>query len=425
MKNNIVYQMFLRSATRGGTLRDGEKLLPHIASLGVDVVYLCPVFEADKDMDTAHWSARQCESGLNNPQNPYRIKDYFKIDEEYGTDEDLKNFVHTAHTHGLKVVFDLVYYHCGPCAKLIDIDKNFVKRMPNGEPDCGEWRFPRLNYDCKELREYLYGNMEYLVRTFDVDGFRCDVGDLVPLDFWREGIRRIHAIKPNLLMINEGNHVEFIKSGIFDINYYLSWGEDTLKQLKENFTDLIGNADMLNKRFICFENHDAANDAGEYRLDKKYGHSLCDALLVLIFTCGCVPFIYNGNEIGDYAKHSIYGNRYHGNTLHIDWSAAVTEDGKHRFNLIRSLCDIYHKFDAIADGKIMMLYDKSGLIAFARTTESEKVFVAVNLSNHAERLTLKENDRQGADKVLAHGMTEHGCDMLLESGGFAVYHKQM
>lgn len=117
---NIIYQMFLRSATRGGTIKAGAKLLRHIASLGVDVVYLCPIFEADDDENTEHWSKRQRESGLNNPQNPYRMKDYFKIDEEYGTDDDLKSFVNTAHSYGLKVILDLVYYHCGPCARLMD-----------------------------------------------------------------------------------------------------------------------------------------------------------------------------------------------------------------------------------------------------------------------------------------------------------------
>lgn len=425
MNKNIIYQMFLRSATRGGTIRDGERLLQHIACLGADIVYLCPVFEADKDENMKYWSKRQRESGLNNPQNPYRMKDYFKIDEEYGNDDDLKEFVNTAHSYGLKVLFDLVYYHCGPTARLIDINESFVKRMSNGEPDCGEWCFPRLNYDCKELREYMYENMEYLVRTFDVDGFRCDVGDMVPLDFWSEGIRRIKTINPNLLMINEGSNVEFIKSGIFDINYHLSLGEDTLKQLKENFTEKIGNTDMLGKRLICFENHDAANDAGEYRLDKKYGHSLCNALLVLIFTCGCTPFIYNGNEIGDYSKHSIYGNRFYGSNLYIDWSAAVTEYGKCRFELIRSLCEIYHKFEVIVNGETVVLCDKNGLISFARTNGNEILFVAVNLSNSSEKFVVEEKYIDCEDKILVHGMTNDGCEVMLESGGFVVYHKQL
>lgn len=424
MNKNIIYQMFLRSATRGGTIRDGEKLLHHIASLGVDIIYLCPVFEADKDENTEYWSKRQRESGLNNPQNPYRIKDFFFIDKEYGSDNDLKNFVNTAHSYGLKVLFDLVYYHCGPTAKLTDIDKSFVKRMPNGEPDCGEWCFPQLNYDRKELREYMYENMEYLVRTFDIDGFRCDVGDMVPLDFWREGVRRIKTIKPNLLMINEGSNEEFIKSGVFDVNYHLSWGMDTMKQLRECFTEKIKATDMLDKKMICFENHDSANDAGEYRLDKKYGYSLCNALLVLIFTCGCVPFIYNGNEIGDHSKHSIFGNRFYGSNLYIDWSAAVTEYGKYRLALIRSLCEIHHKFEVISNGETVVLCDKNGLISFARINKNEMLFVAVNLSNDSEKFLAEEKYIDGADKILVHGMTNNSCEIILESGGFTVYRKQ-
>lgn len=423
MKGNIIYQIFLRSLTRGGTIKEAEKLLGHIASLGVDVLYLCPIFEADKDENKKYWSKRQIESGFNNPANPYRIKDYFKIDEEYGNDDDLKSFVSAAHSHNLKVVFDLVYYHCGPCARLMDIDANYVKRMSNGEPNYGEWHFPQLNYDCGELREYMYSNMEYLVRTFDVDGFRCDVGDNVPLDFWGDCVRRIKMIKPNLLMINEGCNDDFIKSEIFDINYYLSWSDDTLKQVRESFTENIGNADMLGKRLICFENHDSVNEAGEYRLDKKYGASLCNALLVIIFTCGCVPFIYNGNEIGDYSKHSIFGNRFHGVDLYIDWSAAVTEGGEERLKHIRRLCDIYHKFDVVTNGKIITLCDKNGLIVFLKFTECEMLFVAANLSSNTEKFKTEEKYIDDADEILSHGMVNSDCEIVLESGGFVIYHK--
>lgn len=417
MKRNIIYQMFLRSATRRGMLKDGEKLLEHIASLGVDIVYLCPVFEADDDENVEFWSKRQCDSGLNNPKNPYRMKDYFKIDKEYGSAEDLKCFVNTAHGHGLKVLLDLVYYHCGPKANILGMNKEFIKRLPDGTPDCGDWRFPKLNYECAELREYMYKNMEYLVREFDVDGFRCDVGELVPLDFWREGVRRIKKIKNDLIMINEGGNKEFIKSGVFDMNYHLSWGLDTLLQFRERFSEEVGNTDMAERKLICFENHDAANDAGQERLDKKHGHKLCNALLALMFTCGCVPFIYNGNEICDSAQHSIYGNRFHGKNMYVDWSEAVTDYGKERIGLIRKLSSIYHNIGAVTDGKTTILCDDSGLIAFERVNNSEKLIVTANLTEEFKELTL---DLTAAKKLLSQNAVCGDGKIKLESGGFII-----
>ena len=78
----VIYQLFLRVFTPEGTLKAASEMLEHIKELGADIVYLCPVCEADDDMNEAFWSDRQKKSGLNNPKNPYRIKDYFKIDKQ-------------------------------------------------------------------------------------------------------------------------------------------------------------------------------------------------------------------------------------------------------------------------------------------------------------------------------------------------------
>ena len=125
---SVIYQIHLPIFTQGGTLESARKMLPHIASLGVDIVYLCPVVEADDDMDMRFWSKRQKASKTGNPKNPYRIKDYFKIDPQYGQDADLKNFVDEAHKLGLKVLLDLVYYHCGPTATMIKEHPDFVEK---------------------------------------------------------------------------------------------------------------------------------------------------------------------------------------------------------------------------------------------------------------------------------------------------------
>ena len=106
--NSVVYQLFLRPFTTEGTLKGAEKMLPHLAELGVDIVYLTPVVEADDDGNQDFWSPRQKACGLGNPKNPYRMKDYFQIDPEYGTDEDLEKFVKAAHELGLRVLLDLV-----------------------------------------------------------------------------------------------------------------------------------------------------------------------------------------------------------------------------------------------------------------------------------------------------------------------------
>ena len=200
----MIYQIFLRTFTPEGTLAAAEKLLGHVKSLGCDYIYLCPTFVHDQDDDPKYLSARQKACGLGNPSNPYRMKDFYHTDPEYGTDEDLRRFVESAHALGMKVMFDLVYFHCGPKAVFLDEHPDFIVRGEDGDVLLGEWAFPMLNYDNPELREYMWQNMEYLVREFDADGFRCDVGDRVPIDFWIEGRRRVKAIKSDFIMLIEG-----------------------------------------------------------------------------------------------------------------------------------------------------------------------------------------------------------------------------
>ena len=112
----ILYQINPRMFTPQGTLRAAKALLPHIASIGVNVVYLFSVCKEDDSEDRAFWSERQKKSNLNNPKNPYRIADYFSVDEEYGGNAQLKEFVEEAHKVGLSVMMDLVYFHCAPDA---------------------------------------------------------------------------------------------------------------------------------------------------------------------------------------------------------------------------------------------------------------------------------------------------------------------
>ena len=287
LANSVVYQLFPRPFTTEGTLAGAEKMLPHLAGLGVDIVYLTPIVEADDDTNQEFWSPRQKASGLGNPKNPYRMKDYFKIDPEYGTDDDLKHFVKAAHELGLRVLLDLVYLHCGPKANLIEEHPDFVMRDENGNVKNGPWLFPALNFDNPKLREYLWSNMEYFIRKFDVDGYRCDVASALPVDFWEEGRRRIEALKPDVIMLSEGERPDD-QLHAFDFNYAFKCayaiqdvflkGDSPCKLMKV-WKELF-DAFPSGGRFIrYFENHDFVSDNGEKRMEKVLGPEAVEAAL--------------------------------------------------------------------------------------------------------------------------------------------------
>ena len=378
LRNAVMYQVFLRTFTSGGTLKTAADMLPHLNRLGIDIVYLSPVTEADDDLRKEFWSKRQNNSGLNNPCSPYRVKNYWKIDPEYGTDDDLKYFIQEAHKFGMKVLLDIVYYHCGPCADLITEHPDFVTRDENGNVKSGEWCFPALNFENPELREHLHQNMEYFIREFDADGYRCDVCDMVPLDFWEAARPRLEALKPDVIMLAEGSLREN-QNVAFDFSYTFSWRQlydafaggpaDKMPPLWQEYYDKLLPGTIV-ARYT--EHHDLANDRGEKRPERFLGSKAHDTMLFINLCLDGVPFIYNGQEAADTSMNSIWANRFHGAHMRIDWSRAMTDDGIRRYNLLQKMIKIRHTNHALTHGTVNWLqHDQpEHILAFTRNVEN-------------------------------------------------------
>ena len=126
VKNQVIYQLALRTYTEEGTLNAAKEHLGELKQLGIDIIYLTACFKTDVDSDKATWSPRQIASECNNPSNPYKMADYFTVDPEYGTNEDLKDFIDCAHGLNMKVLLDLVYLHCGRNAVFLKDNPDFV-----------------------------------------------------------------------------------------------------------------------------------------------------------------------------------------------------------------------------------------------------------------------------------------------------------
>ncbi len=403
MKNYIIYQMALRSFTPEGTLNAAKDLLPHVASLNVDVVYLCPVFKADDDPDEMTWSPRQRASGTLNPKNPYKIVDYYNVDSEYGTNQDLKDFVEEAHKLGLKVMFDLVYLHCGKNAIFIKDNPDFVLRNEDGSTLIGEtWPFARLNFDNDQLRKYLIENMKMFVTEYKVDGFRCDVGDGVPLDFWADAFSEIKKINPELIALNEGVLSHYVED-VFDFCY----GFDFSKKIKEIFADKASAAELkafhamemekygdnISKIQRTLDNHDVASDSGIMRHEITMTSAGVEAALVITNTYDGFPYIWNGYEFCDNAENSMFSNRLHGRRSAINWSRSYTEAGKRRLDFVRRIHKIRHECDEIAYGKTEWIDNScpEKIISYLKNYSNKKAIIIVNTKNEDVTFSVKAN----------------------------------
>ncbi len=348
-----IYQMALRTFTPAGTLCAATEQLPRLAQLGFDFLYLCPVFVADDDPNPATWSERQQRSGTYNPKNPYKMKDYFHVDPEYGTDDDLRDFVVEAHALGLRVMLDLVYLHCGKNAVFAGTHPEYLVCGADGRPIVGDrWPFARLNYECADAREYLFENMMHYVAAYGIDGYRCDVGDAVPLDFWREGVRRIRTVRPDFVMLNEGWEDESVRE-VFDL-YYAEYPTDIEKDTYA--ADVKAFAASARERGVehhltnKIENHDTASDGGLSRYERRIGHEMTDCALFMMYMESGVPFVWNGNEFGDTAENNMFSNRFHGRQSAMDYSCAFTAYGRRRMELITALNHLRRTESALLSG---------------------------------------------------------------------------
>ncbi len=421
----VMYQIQPRAFTPQGTLKAATARLPKVAQVGVDILYLCPVFVSDDYPDTQSWSPRQKASGMNNPRNPYRMKDYYHVDPEYGTDDDLKAFVAEAHTLGMRVLLDMVYLHCGPTAVFLREHPDFVKRDAEGKVVTAAWSFPALNLANPELREYLWKNMEYWVTDFDVDGFRCDVSDGIPLDFWETARERLEKIRPDICMLAEGTRRED-QLKAFDLDYGWRFPWDSAAGIRERWEKMRDERPRGGARFIRFiDNHDIANDAFNNRIEKAWGTRRVNATLVALFTLDGVPFLYNGQEVADTARHSIFGRSP------IDWANGDTPTGKARQAFCKKLCAMRHAERALTHGEVVWLdNDKpESVVSFLRRTDHEQIVSVVNLSNRPVKVqvTLPENTTGTYHELLAEGRadaTPEGLTIDLAGFGFFVGKRQ-
>ncbi len=423
-RDHAVYQINPRTFTAEGTIAAVTKELSMLYDLGFRIIYLCPIFEEDPSTDKANWSIRQMHSETENPKNPYRMNDYFKIDEEYGTMEDLAQLVTEAHKRDMRVLLDLVYLHIGPNAPIIQRCPDFAQHNEDGSVRCTYWHFPYLNFENAGLREYLWCNMTYYVGALDVDGFRCDVGDGVPEDFWQEGRRRIKAIKPDAVLINEGNKYQWLATA-FDSCYCYGWhngiyqcisGTITAAVLIQEEKERLARVPDGGLLLRDMDNHDTVTDWPE-RAEKRAGHDGMEAIMVLNYCMPGIPMVYCGNELADTTFMSMFANRFHMGKFSATDRDALKETaaGIRRMEIVTKLNELLAEHDGLHGAEMEWLENDcpEKVLSFRRVGDTRTAVLYCNL--FAEEAVLKADI---SDKAVLLSRGAKVCGDTLQLAGY-------
>ena len=293
-KDAVIYQINQRQMTTEGTFRAAEAHLPRIRDLGADIVWLMPVNPIGEV---------NRKGGLG---SPYAVQDYLAVNPEFGTLDDLRHFVATAHDLGLKVILDWVANHTAWDNVLVAQHPEWYVRDWKGDFRPTPWwdwdDVIDLDFEHVALREYMSEAMCHWVREADVDGFRCDVAGFVPLDFWERVREELEAIKPVFLLAEW--ETRDLHDGAFDASYAWSWneavhgvacGRTDLEPLRVYYAWNTRSWPRDAMRMTFVSNHD--KNAWEGTEFEQFGDAL-EAAVVLSVVGEGIPLIYNGQEAG-------------------------------------------------------------------------------------------------------------------------------
>lgn len=284
----------------GGDIKGITQKLSYLQSLGINALYLTPVFRS-----------------ISN--HKYDISDYYEIDEHFGTRADLKELIDTAHLLGMKVVLDAVFNHCSEhLSQFQDVLKNgrnskyyswFIIKKENPLEyemfgDCAY--MPKFNTSNPEVCNFLMDIATYWIKQFDIDGWRLDVSDEISHDFWRQFRKAVKEVKADCVLIGENWHDAnvYLRGDQFDsiMNYaftkacldFYAFDEYDAQDIADKLNEiLMRNTDVTNQMMLnLLDTHDTHRFLTRVMGDEN---KLMSALALTYFFAGA-PCIYYGTE---------------------------------------------------------------------------------------------------------------------------------
>lgn len=311
VSDDIWYQAPIHAASDlHGDLRGIINRLDHIKNLGVDIVYLTPIFQSRSS-------------------HKYDTIDYYVIDPGFGTTEDLIELVEKSHAMGMRVVLDAVFNHTAPeFFAFRDLEENWETSVYrdwyycDGQPirpkqfgikpnyKCFSYfgGMPKLNLDNPETADYVINVALYWLRTAHIDGWRLDVGDEVSHIFWQKFRKAIKKEFPETLIVGEVWHYagDFLQGDTWDtvMNYpFLNAVMDFVADGKINASEFLDELGFLrgNLNNACYpllwnliDSHDTPRALHRCGGNKD---KMC-LLAALQFLLPGMPFLYYGDEVG-------------------------------------------------------------------------------------------------------------------------------
>ncbi|MEY3620154.1 MAG: hypothetical protein RLZZ391_520 [Bacteroidota bacterium] len=314
------------------------------------------------------------------------------------TQKSILNLVDAAQALGMKVIIDWVANHTGrhhewmtqnPSWFAQDAAGNFTER--NGWDDVVD-----LNYSNTAMRAALIDAMLYWVKHFNIDGFRCDMAHLVPLDFWMEARTKLEQTK-HLYWLAECEELSYHR--VFDTSYAWSWmhathkvvnGQEGVHEVYNVLHQYAQYPKGASKLFFT-SNHDENSWNGtEY---EKYGVT-AKAWTVFAHTWNGQPLIYSGQELANKKRLAFFDKDQ------LEWTAAPI---MHEF--YKTLLTARKQYPVLQTGETFNLPTEGGVIAYLKQDQINTALIILNVSENRHHVHVKHAAFNGRFTNLFSGLS--------------------
>lgn len=296
-----------RYSSFGGDLKGIIEKLDYLEDLGIDLLYLTPIFRSTSN-------------------HKYNIRDYYEIDPQFGTLEDARDLVREAHARGIKVYFDAVFNHTGSdffaFADILKYQENsryldwyHLDSLPVSLEETNYYTFatdistmPKLRTETPEVRDYFFEVGRYWIREIGIDGWRLDVCDEVDHSFWQGFRAACEEVDRDAALVGEIMHESssFLKGNELDaiMNYPFKYAMTDFFARRtlsvDGFMDILAAnrvlyMDQINRQMW---NLLGSHDTVRFLTDSLGERSRLKLASAFQFLYIGIPYIYYGDEVG-------------------------------------------------------------------------------------------------------------------------------
>lgn len=398
-------------AYQGGDLQGIIDKLDYIKDLGATAIWLTPVMDNEDKGYHGYW-----------------IKDFYKVDEHFGTMEDMKHLVDEAHKRDMKVLLDMVVNHTGyqhewlndPEKKDWFHEEQSIFNWDDQQQVENGWLagLPDLNTEKHDVKQYLLDMAKWWIEETDVDGYRLDTVKHVPKEFWTAFSKEMRTVKEDFFLMGEVWHKDpryvaaYQDTGIHAFVNYPFYNE-AVRVFSEPDTDVKGMYNVWKYTETFFDhpyiqanfldNHDNERFVRKAKLKKTNPETRLKMALTYMYAAPGIPILYQGTEIAMDGGPDPDNRRmmnFRTNTEFIDFVANL---GKLR-----------HDLPSLRRGDMELLFSEGGMLVFKRTYEDETTVIAINNSTKTQSVNIPV-DKLGKKKEL-RGMLEEDLVRSSEKG---------